>query len=183
LGLLEEMAFDVDLSTAPGFDYRREAGPDFSRFHARLSWFGKHRRLLEIPTTGGFTGLLHKNGAALYRLADRPALKSLRPHGIMGRSRLLSRIRLSPEGHSLEDMKQISRAMIKSGARHLTLSFHSSSMQPGFTPYCSSEPDVERMLAKLEEFLKYFLQELHGETTSPLALYTKMQQIDRPHSQ
>ncbi|MBW8708272.1 MAG: glycosyltransferase [Alphaproteobacteria bacterium] len=178
LALLEDMGFDVDLSTAPGFDYKPEGGPDFSRFGPNLSWFGRRRRLLEIPTTSGFTGPLRNNGAALCRALDRPELKPLRMRGLMDRSGLLSRVRLSPEGYSLEKMKTLSQVMIGGGVRYLTLSFHSSSLQPGFTPYCSSEADVQCLLEKLEQFVKFFQQELHGDTTSPLALYATLQDTD-----
>jgi teichuronic acid biosynthesis glycosyltransferase TuaC len=178
LALLEEMGFEVDLSTAPGFDYKQEGGPDFSRFSTHLSWFGRTRRLLEIPTTSGFTGPLRNNGAAWCRVLDRPSLKPLRMRGLMDRSGLLSRVRLSPEGYSLEKMKKLSRVMIAGGVHCLTLSFHSSSLQPGFTPYCSSEVDVQCLLEKLEQFVKFFQQELKGDMTSPLALYARLQNSD-----
>ena len=64
LRLLEELGFDADLSIAPGFNYRAEGGPDFSGFEAGLFWFGESRRLLEIPTTSGFAGLLRRGGPA-----------------------------------------------------------------------------------------------------------------------
>jgi teichuronic acid biosynthesis glycosyltransferase TuaC len=174
-GLLEEAGFDIDLSAAPGFDYKSDGGPDFSQFAAHLSWFGTTRPLLEIPTTSGFTGLLRRNGTAWCRALDLPGLKPFRLRGLLDRSGLLSRVRLSPEGYSLKKMKNLSRVMIAGGARYLTLSFHSSSLQPGFTPYCSSEADVERLLAKLEDFVKFFRQELQGETTSPLSLFARLQ--------
>jgi teichuronic acid biosynthesis glycosyltransferase TuaC len=178
LALLEDMGFKVDLSTAPGFDYKQEGGPDFSRFSPHLSWFGRTRRLLEIPTTSGFTGPLRNNGAAWCRALDRPGLKPLRMRGLMDRSGLLSRVRLSPEGYSLEKMKKLTRVMVAGGVRYLTLSFHSSSLQPGFTPYCSSEADVQRLLEKLERFIEFFQRELPGDTTSPLSLYAELQHAD-----
>jgi len=178
LEMLEEMGFEVDLSVAPGFDYRDQFGPDFSGFDAGLSWFGKERRLLEIPTTSGFIGPLRARGPQLWRLLGRPAMKALRLRGLLDRAGLLSRIRLSPEGYSLDMMKRLTHQMLASGATHLTLSFHSSSLQPGYTPYCASSADVESLLGRLEAYLAFFRQELGGGTASPHALYRQLRQRD-----
>jgi teichuronic acid biosynthesis glycosyltransferase TuaC len=176
LEVLEEMGFDVDLSLAPGFDYRDQFGPDFSRFNADLSWFGKQRRLLEIPTTGGFVGPLRGQGPWLWRFLGRPATRALRLRGLFDRAGLLSRVRLSPEGYSLAMMRRLTQQMLRSGARYLTLSFHSSSLQPGFTPYCASAADVESLLSRLDAYLAFFRQELGGEAASPHALYRQLRE-------
>jgi hypothetical protein len=174
LAMLEEMGFEVDLSVAPGFDYSQQAGPDFSRFDARLSWFGRHRDLLEIPTTSAFVGPLRSAGAGLWGALDRPGIRALRLRGLLARTGLLSRARLSPEGYQLDAMKGLTRAMLRRGANHLTLSFHSSSLRPGFTPYCASDADVQRLLARLDAYMRFFREELGGETISPGALYRQL---------
>jgi hypothetical protein len=71
-------------------------------------------------------------------------------------------------------MKELTNALLKKGSRCLTLSFHSSSLQPGFTPYCSSEADVERLMNNVESYLGFFREELGGSFTSPLSLYASL---------
>jgi teichuronic acid biosynthesis glycosyltransferase TuaC len=176
LRLLEEMGFLVDLSVAPGFNYTRESGPDFRDFGAEISWFG--RDLLEIPTTSGFIGLLRKGGPALWRALDLPGLKQGHLRGILDRTELFSRVRLSPEGYSLKKMKALSRVLVERGSRYLTLSFHSSSLQPGFTPYCATESDVKHLLARVESYLEFFRDELGGVMTSPLVLHARAKQLE-----
>src|SRR6185312_4406778 len=171
LRLLEELGYEVDLSVAPGFDYGRQHGPDFRGFGAELSWFGEGRPMLEIPTTSGFTGLLRKGGPRLWNLLDHPAPRRLRIRGILDRTALFSRTRLSPEGYSLAQMKRLTLDLIRGGQSFLTLSFHSSSLQPGFTPYCRTESDVEALLARVAGYLAFFRDELGGDMASPLAMH------------
>ena len=175
MGLLEEMGFQVDLSFAPGFNYAAEGGPDFSGYGPGLSWFGESRDLLEIPTTSGFTGPLGKHGTRLWHALEIPILRQVHLRGILDRSGLLSRIRLSPEGYNLRQMKKLTQRLLRADYPCLTLSFHSSSLQPGFTPYCSNEEEVRHLLARLEAFLRFFRDELGGRFTSPLALHRDLQ--------
>lgn len=59
---LKEEGYEVDLSTAPPFDYRGDGGPDFTRSQPDCYWLGGKNEMLEIPTTGAFVGWA--NGAA-----------------------------------------------------------------------------------------------------------------------
>jgi hypothetical protein len=93
----------------------------------------------------------------------------------LDRSGLLSRIRLSPEGYVLRQMKRLTARLLRAGYPCLTLSFHSSSLQPGFTPYCSNEDEVHSLLERLEAYLDFFHHELGGTFTSPLALRRTLQ--------
>lgn len=174
LSVLEELGFDVDLSVAPGFDYSDQAGPDFTRFGARLSWFGEKRDLLEIPTTSGFIGPLRSAGPLLWRALDKPGLRLLKLRGLLARTGLLARARLSPEGYRLATMKQLTREMLGAGICHLTLSFHSSSLQPGFTPYCATAADVRHLLDRLDSYLRFFREELGGDAIAPHALFRQL---------
>jgi glycosyltransferase involved in cell wall biosynthesis/peptidoglycan/xylan/chitin deacetylase (PgdA/CDA1 family) len=174
LSLLEEMGYDVDLSVAPGFDYRPEHGPDFSAFGSEPAWFGQDRALLEIPTTSAFTGALRAAGPGLWKALAWPGLRHLHLRGILDRGGLFSRLRLSPEGHDLRQMQRLARHLVKSGETCLTLSFHSSSLQPGFTPYCRTAGDVGRMLERVDHFLRFFREELGGRMASPLQIHAEL---------
>ncbi len=54
--ILESIGFDVDASVNPHMDFRADGGPSFEGFSAEPSFFGKRRRLLELPCTMGFVG-------------------------------------------------------------------------------------------------------------------------------
>jgi glycosyltransferase involved in cell wall biosynthesis len=171
LRTIEEMGFDVDLSVAPTFNYSREGGPDFSLFGAAPYWFGHKRRMLELPTTSGFVGLLRGFGAPLWRLSESGWVGKTRLRGLLDKLGLLSRTRLSPEAYRAKEMIRLTRVLMAKGCRYFTLSFHSSSLQPGFTPYSKTRADTDRILAELEKYLAFFTSELGGKTSTPSLIY------------
>jgi len=171
LRTIEELGFDVDLSVAPTFDYGGEGGPDFSLFGAAPYWFGHKRRLIELPTTSGFVGLLRGFGTPLWRLSESGWVGKTRLRGLLDKLGLLSRVRLSPEAYRATEMIRLTRTLMSKGCRYFTLSFHSSSLQPGFTPYSKTRADTDRILAELEKYLAFFTRELQGKTSTPSAIY------------
>ena len=171
LRTIEEFGFDIDLSVAPTFDYSGEGGPDFSRFGAAPYWFGHARPMLELPTTSGFVGLLRAFGRPLWRLSESGWVGKTRLRGLLDKLGLLSRMRLSPEAYKAKEMIRLTRVLMSKGCRYFTLSFHSSSLQPGFTPYSKTRADTDRILEELEKYLAFFTKELHGRTSTPSAIY------------
>lgn len=67
-GILRKLGFDVDSSVVPGSDFRRDEGPDFLACGPDPYWFGGNGegRLLEIPVTAGYVGILGDAGKRLY---------------------------------------------------------------------------------------------------------------------
>jgi len=171
LRTIEEVGFDVDLSVAPTFDYSNQGGPDFSLFGAAPYWFGHKRKMLELPTTSGFVGLLSSFGRPLWRLSESGWVGKTRLRGLLDKLGLLSRVRLSPEAYRATEMIRLTRTLMSKGCRYFTLSFHSSSLQPGFTPYSKTKADTDRILAELEKYLVFFTRELQGTTSTPSAIY------------
>ncbi len=171
LRTIEELGFDIDLSVAPTFNYGPEGGPDFSRFGATPYWFGHARPMLELPTTSGFVGLLRGFGRPLWRVSESGWVGKTRLRGLLDKLGLLSRVRLSPEAYTAKEMIGLTRVLMSKGCRYFTLSFHSSSLQPGFTPYSKTKADTDSILAELEKYLAFFIKELHGRTSTPSAIY------------
>jgi glycosyltransferase involved in cell wall biosynthesis len=171
LRTIEELGFDVDLSVAPTFDYGLEGGPDFSLFGAAPYWFGHARPMLELPTTSGFVGLLRAFGTPIWHFSERGWIGKTRWRGLLDKLGLLSRVRLSPEAYKAKEMIRLTRVLMSKGCRYFTLSFHSSSLQPGFTPYSKTRADTDRILDELEKYLAFFTKELHGKTSTPSAIY------------
>jgi len=86
-------------------------------------------------------GRLARRGANLYSVLSSPCGMTLHLPGIAARLGLLERIRLSPEGHSLDDMRRLTRAALARGQRFFMLTYHSSSLLPGATPYVRDAAD------------------------------------------
>ncbi|MBF0370642.1 MAG: WalW protein [Magnetococcales bacterium] len=167
-GILLEQGFQVDLSPAPPFDFSSDGGPDFSHGSNHPHWLNPEKSLLCLPTSGGYAGLLRSQGRWLYPMSRGPGLQRLRVPGILSRLGLLERLRLSPEGYTLEEMKRITRVLLEAGVGVVSLTFHSPSLQPGHTPYVAGENDLEQFLERLRRYCDFFLGELGGKAMTPL---------------
>jgi hypothetical protein len=173
--ILEEQGYEVDVSVCPHIDYSAEGGPDFTHYSGWPYWFGKNRRLLELPLTVGFTGLLRRWGSTLYRLASRSLLTRLHLIGILTRLCCVNKVWLSPEGYCLEENIALLRALYRDGLRVFSFVMHSPSVVPGYTPYVTSQCDLVRFLSHCRRFFDFFMEELGGCPTTPLELKALMQ--------
>lgn len=165
---LLRLGYKVDCSVVPLFDFRWKFGPDFRHSPTDPYWCGPNQHLLEIPVTAGMTGLLAKSGKSLHHLMfTRPSEKMHIP-GLLAHLRLLDRIRLSPEGTSLEEAKRLTRTLIqRDGRRLFVLSYHSPSLEPGNTPYVRTQADLKAFLHWIEAYLDFFLGEIGGTASTP----------------
>ena len=168
--ILEDLGFTVDLSAATAFDYSDDGGPDFFDYPNDPFWFGGKSDLLSIPCTGGLAGLLAKAIPRLYRHASGSLAQRLRIPGILARSGIMERIRLSPEGYSLREMIRLTETLLERGVRVFTLSFHSPSLKPGCTPYVRSDSELTCFIGAISGYLEYFLGKKRGRSLGPLEI-------------
>jgi hypothetical protein len=175
--ILEEQGFEVDVSPAPAMDFRADGGPDYTRHAPRPFLFGQRRRLLCLPNTGAFVGWLHAHGPVLQSLLHDRAAVRLRLPAIASRLRLLERIRLTPEGYTLAEMRRLTRALLRRGQRTFVLSLHSPSVVPGNTPYVRSDADLRVLLGRLQGYLTFFRDELSGRFATPFALKAELERL------
>lgn len=166
--ILEEQGYEVDVSICPHKYEVLEGGPDFRFYTAWPYWFGTQRRLLELPLTVGFTGMLRRWGTPLYALALSPSLAWVHPVGILARLGLVKHTWLSPEGYTSAGHTSLVRALYHDGIRIFNFAFHSPSVEPGHTPYVRSQRDLEILLDRCRRFFDFFLGELGGRATTPL---------------
>jgi hypothetical protein len=176
--ILEEQGYEVDLSVCPYMDYSAEGGPDFTQSSPWPYWFGKRRRLLELPLTVGFTGVLRHWGSRLHHMASQPALAPLHAVGVLARLGLVNKVWLSPEGYLSSEHISLVRALYGDGLRVFSFAFHSPSVEPGNTPYVRSQKDLEEFLSRCRRFFDFFLGELGGQPTTPLELKKQLSQSD-----
>lgn len=158
--ILAELGYQLDLSPAPPFDYRPEGGPDYSDLTAHAFHYPTDPPVLAIPTTGGYVGGLPWHG--LYRFAQSPLPRSLHLPGVLARLGLLERIRLSPEGHTLEEMQRLTRVLLRRGVRRFQLSLHSPSLGCGFTPYARDARERDALVARVAGYLGFFERDVMG---------------------
>ncbi len=161
-GLLEDEGYLIDTSLIPRTRYTDAGGPDFSEFDYGPFWFGRRRRILELPVTRALTGVLAETAPSLYRLAEHKAFRPIRSTGLLARGGLLERITLSPEGSDLSAMLRLTRQLLRRGQQIFTLSYHSPSLEPGNTPYVRTQRDLAVFLDRLSGYLSFFRDELGG---------------------
>ncbi|MBF0416153.1 MAG: WalW protein [Magnetococcales bacterium] len=169
--VLAELGYEFDLSSAPPYDFSDQGGPDFSNACNQPGPMSAHNHVLSLPTTGDYIGLLTHSRPLAHRIYRRvvthPQLKSLHLPGIFARTRLLDRIRLSPEGHTLDELKRLTLALMHRGLQVFSFSFHSPSLKPGCTPYVRDKKDLQLFLATMHRYFHFFLHELNGIAMTP----------------
>lgn len=168
--ILAELGYEFDLSSAPPYDFSDQGGPDFSATPNHPGPMGSQNTVFSLPTTGDYIGVLtHSRFRAhkIYQWASHPKRKSLHLPGMLARTRLLDRIRLSPEGHTLDEMKRLTLALIDRGLDVFSFSFHSPSLKPGCTPYVRDKKDLQLFLQTMRCYFHFFLNELHGVALTP----------------
>jgi hypothetical protein len=165
--ILEELGYEIDSSVVPYTNFRRDQGPDFSDFDTGPFWFGPKERVLEMPLTVAWYGQLNGFGKQLQPFLMSTLGLALHLPGLLARSRLLERIRLTPEGASFAELKRLLDAMLSAGERLFIFSYHSPSLVPGNTPYVGTESELQRFLALIDQFCEYFFGRCGGEASTP----------------
>ncbi|MHC4817340.1 MAG: polysaccharide deacetylase family protein [Planctomycetota bacterium] len=163
--ILEEQGFEVDLSVCPRMDYRASGGPDYTAWSPQPFWFGKNRRLLEIPRSADYTGWLRSYPDLL-----RPLMKNPYVRGVLSRTNAFTWSVLSPEAVPLRELLRFTRYLHGRGRRLFVFDFHSPSIEPGHTPYIETEAERLRFLDHCRRYFEFFLTEMNGEATTPLQL-------------
>jgi hypothetical protein len=166
LSILQELGYRIDLSGVAMTSYVADTGPDYRSWDNSCFWEGEPP-ILRIPHTVADVGVLCRAGKRLFDPEASAALRRLRVPGILARLRAVQRIRLSPEGFSLEHLKSCAATLVDAGYRVLLFSFHSPSLVPGFTPYVRDDADLAAFLNCMERFLRFFRDELGGRFASP----------------
>ena len=167
---LIELGYTVDCSVVPHTNYAPQDGPDFRGLPQVPFFTDATRRLLEVPLTVGYAGLiggLVAGGAgARDAFFDAPLSRQLRLPGVLSRLGLLERARLSPEGFDAATQCRLLRAMVQQGGRVFSLSYHSPSLAPGHTPYVRDEAGLRAFVACIDTVLGFFKRELGGRFTT-----------------
>lgn len=161
----------IDASVMPLADFSGDGGPDHSRAPIVPYWIDDQQTLLEMPNTVGLVGLMEGLDAdSAHALLDGVS-PALRVPGMLSRLGLLERIRLTPEGISLDEAQRLTLALMRRGHRLFVLSYHSSSLLPGGAPYVTNETELTAFLAWLRGYFRFFFGSLSGVPTTADEIY------------
>ncbi|MDB5379187.1 MAG: hypothetical protein JWR00_3633, partial [Rubritepida sp.] len=150
--------YAADSSVTPCWPAKGMARPWLS---AQPYWADREQRLMEIPVSAALVGRLFR-ATSLAPLVFHPRAQRCHVSGAMSRLGLMERIRLSPEGMTIDEAKRLTRHMLAEGHRAFVLTYHSPSLVPGNTPYVRTQQDLARFLAWLDEFYTFFAGEAGG---------------------
>lgn len=165
--MLVDLGFEIDVSFMPHYSYREQGGRDFRTAPMAPFWLGPGQSLFEIPVTAGFTGIAWRAGPWVQRLVETKLAESVRLGGLLSRSFILSRLRLTPEGMHLGEIKELTRALLRRGQSVFHLTLHSTSMVLGGNPYVRDEGDRQRLVEWMDAFLAFFMHEIGGVPATP----------------
>jgi len=165
---LFDLGITVDCSVSPGIDWSSIGGPDYSdapfdpyRFDPAAPLIPTSSgSMLELPPTVGF---LRGHPASQSRRRvwlERSPLSKLKVVGILDRSGLLTRRWLSPETSDGRTMVRLSDELLRRGFQFLQMTFHSSVLLPGATPYAANATERETFLKSIDEVLQHLAS--HG---------------------
>ena len=158
--ILNELGFIADTSVVPHLDSSDKGGPDFRALPDGP--FTTGAGIAELPLSVHFAGALRRAGPRLFPWLARA--ERARLPGLFSRAGLLERLRLSPEDHSFADMRRQTRAALAAGHRYFMLTYHSSSLMPGGSPYARTVADRDALVATLTKYIEFFAT-LPGWTT------------------
>lgn len=152
--LLTDAGMAIDTSARARFDYSSSGGPNFRDLPVKPWWLDRAARLIELPLTTVYWGMLRQLGHWLYpKMWRAPKLR-----GALARIGLLERIPLTPEGVTLDEVIRGIDIALDDGLPVLVFSFHSPSLAPGYSPYVRDEADLADFYAWWRGVFAYLAQ-------------------------
>lgn len=161
--VLKRLGYTVDCSFVPCTSYAAEGGPNFHGTPSAPFFIDAEHSLLEVPLTSGCSGALAAVGEHIPSVFDGTLARAFRLPAMLSRAGLLERSRLSPEGFDASAQIRLLDAQVRQGVKVFTLSYHSPSLEPGFTPYVRNAADLSQFLERLDQVFRHFRDRLGGE--------------------
>ena len=174
--ILHDLGYTVDSSVIPFTDYSAQGGPNFCSAPSAPYFIDgddlcvPHQGglLLEVPVSVGFNRPDFERAHALQQSASARWAQPFHLEGILDRLGFVRRIKFSPEQTTASRLKQLVDSYVARSAPAMVLMFHSSSLQPGTSPYVQTEGDLQEFLGRIDETIEYCL-ERHGMSPATLS--------------
>ena len=168
LATIADFGYTTDCSVVPYSSYARDGGPVFYGLPDQPYWTSHD--ILEVPLARGFIGLLPSLGERWPFLFDSARTRRLKLPGLLSRLGIVERSTLTPEGVLTDEQIRLVRSLIGRGKRVFTLTYHSSSLGIGCSPYVRNEEQRDAFLAALEDTLVWLRQSACCEFTTVSAI-------------
>jgi peptidoglycan/xylan/chitin deacetylase (PgdA/CDA1 family) len=173
LRILRELGYSTDTSVCPVTDFTPEGGPDFfdapfDPYFPSLDDVTKPRKprdpggdILELPVSIGFARQnFEQQRRWLATVRRHSALRRLHVVGLLHRTALIQRIKLSPETSTFQEMKSLIDAIMLRGHELLHMTFHSCILHADTSPYSRTQQDLDNRLRSLADTLSYIMEDL-----------------------
>jgi len=161
--ILKKLGYKIDCSIVPNTDFSNYEGPDFTHIHTNQPYWVANKNLLEVPLSVDYVGYLSKAGNKLNSTLQNKQSIKLKLPGVLSRLKLFERIRLTPEGHSLDDLKRLTLSMVEQNQKVFCLTYHSSTLMPGGSPYVKNTQELNGFLQTIEDYLEFFSNHINGQ--------------------
>jgi len=160
---IHHLGYQVDTSVIPFVDSRIYGGPDYREAPWHVYRFmpeaillaNPDSCLLEVPVTTGFLQNNFERCHGLTQWLSREIPRRFHLSGILDRARLLNFRWLSPELCNGKDMVALAKTCLRQGCSHLNLSFHSTSLLLGKSPFVRNQTELESFLGSIEQVLQF----------------------------
>lgn len=136
--------------------------------------------LVEVPVASGYTRWPFRRWHNLKCFLRRWGGARLRLPGLLDRLNIARYVKFSPEQSNLTRLKQLVDVYCAHHLPVMVMMLHSSSLVPGFSPYCRNEYDLDEMYRRLEGIFDYCIRQ-HDMPTMRLTEYARAVQPDLKH--
>lgn len=163
--LLLDLGYRVETSVCPFVSHAPDGGPDYSGAPLEPYWLGDEDMLdpqpsgqmLCVPISAGFNRSCFRFASRLLRVLRVRPIRHARLIGALHRSGILRLIRLNPEMTSLPDMCNLCRALMRRGTEVFHLTFHSSNIGVGGTPYVPTKAARDAFLQRVSGIVQFLV--------------------------
>jgi peptidoglycan/xylan/chitin deacetylase (PgdA/CDA1 family) len=160
---IHRLGYRIDTSVTPFVSWKHYQGPDFTnkfpppyRFNAKpLNTNEKNGAILEVPVTIGFLQSRVQMSRQLDEVINRPLSIRLYIPSILIRLRLLNKVWLSPEMADANSMIKLAKQMQKNGLSCLNMTFHSTSLLSGLSPFVRTKTAQDGFIKKIRKFFVF----------------------------
>lgn len=158
---LLSLGYRIDTTVTPYKSWTASKGPDFSSYGPEPFMFNAESYsseddkglLLEVPATIGFIQSDFRRSYRLMKLAESQLARKFRLLGVLDRIGLLNKVWLSPELASSDLMIGLSRSMQANNYPCLNMTFHSTSLLAGLSPFVRTKEDEQDFFRRIKAFI------------------------------
>jgi hypothetical protein len=176
---IHSLGYEVDTSVTPFVDWTKQGGPNFSKSPYDAYRFNpddilsiqRDGLLLEVPPTFGFYQKAIKLCGFLYQKIQAGSLARWKLIGLLDRLHILNFRWLSPEFFDGQEMIRLAKSLQKQTS-FLNMSFHSTALLPGSSPFVRDGEELRNFLKRIEDFLEFAVNQ--GYTFVPLSASLKL---------